>query len=280
MLAEAQFARNHERSAAPSYIKGFVRKGFAYIGLRRWRDAKGAFEAGLQYDPFSEDLKRGLEESTQGILKDLIEGRSKEVCSLPVASSTKNAADLDRFALNREPLTCASNGRVDPFTCNSLSTHTHTHNLTPLQLLQLILRRRCYTDPFSECSSDLKTQAASTPLSQLASVCPCLAQVRALPAPPKKERIGYLPYDAPLHRIHPKDMLPVRLLTPFQAENDYHVKDTYNYMTVQTDIRQPKRHLHYIEDAYFHDTWERALRVAVDRIQVRALPSKSCDRRE
>jgi hypothetical protein len=26
VLAEAQFARNHERSAAPSYIKGFVRK--------------------------------------------------------------------------------------------------------------------------------------------------------------------------------------------------------------------------------------------------------------
>ena len=49
------------------------------MGLRRWRDAKGAFETGLQYDPFNEDLKRGLEESTQGVLKDLIEGRSKEV---------------------------------------------------------------------------------------------------------------------------------------------------------------------------------------------------------
>jgi hypothetical protein len=54
-------------------------QGFAYMGLRRWRDAKGAFETGLQYDPFNEDLKRGLEESTQGVLKDLIEGRSKEV---------------------------------------------------------------------------------------------------------------------------------------------------------------------------------------------------------
>jgi len=112
-------------------------------------------------------------------------------------------------------------------------------------------------------------------LTQPKSIRLCVAQVRALPAPPKKERIGYLPYDAPLHRIHPKDMLPVRLLTPFQAENDYHVKDTYNYMTVQTDIRQPKRHLDYIEDAYFHDIWERALRVAVDRIQVRALRSKA-----
>ena len=28
-------------------------------------------------------------------------------------------------------------------------------------------------------------------------------------------------------------MLPVRLLTPFQAENDHHIKDTYNYVTVQ-----------------------------------------------
>lgn len=28
-------------------------------------------------------------------------------------------------------------------------------------------------------------------------------------------------------------MLPIKLLTPFQAENDHHIKDTYNYVTVQ-----------------------------------------------
>ena len=40
----------------------------------------------------------------------------------------------------------------------------------------------------------------------------------------------------------------MKLLTPFQAENDYHLKDTYNYMTVQADIRLPKRHFAYLED--------------------------------
>lgn len=32
----------------------------------------------------------------------------------------------------------------------------------------------------------------------------------------------------------PFALLPqVKLLTPFQAENDHHIKDTYNYATVQ-----------------------------------------------
>ena len=54
----------------------------------------------------------------------------------------------------------------------------------------------------------------------------------ALPASSKVAgRITTLPHAAPLHHIHPRDMLPVRLLTPFQADNDYHVKDTYNYVT-------------------------------------------------
>ena len=48
----------------------------------------------------------------------------------------------------------------------------------------------------------------------------------------KQERLTQLPYATPLHRVHPKDMLPTELLTPFQAKNDYHLKDTYNYMTV------------------------------------------------
>ena len=43
-------------------------------------------------------------------------------------------------------------------------------------------------------------------------------------------------------------MLPTRLLTPHQAENDYNIKDTYNYMTVQTDIKLPRVHIAYLED--------------------------------
>ncbi len=31
-------------------------------------------------------------------------------------------------------------------------------------------------------------------------------------------------------------MLPLKLLTPFQAENDHHIKDTYNYVTVQVAL--------------------------------------------
>jgi hypothetical protein len=31
-------------------------------------------------------------------------------------------------------------------------------------------------------------------------------------------------------------MLPLKLLTPFQAENDHHIKDTYNYVTIQVSI--------------------------------------------
>lgn len=40
-------------------------------------------------------------------------------------------------------------------------------------------------------------------------------------------------YAAPLHRIKTDDMLPLRLLSPYQAENDHHIKDTYNYLTIQ-----------------------------------------------
>ena len=45
----------------------------------------------------------------------------------------------------------------------------------------------------------------------------------------------------------------MELLTPFQAENDHHIKDTYNYMTVQTDTRICIRHLNFINDNYYLD---------------------------
>ena len=49
-------------------------------------------------------------------------------------------------------------------------------------------------------------------------------------------------------RLRDGDMLPTRLLTPHQAENDYNIKDTYNYVTVQTDIKLPRVHIAYLED--------------------------------
>ena len=44
-----------------------------------------------------------------------------------------------------------------------------------------------------------------------------------------------------VHKVHPPALaLQVKLLTPFQAENDHHIKDTYNYATVQ--VRRASRH--------------------------------------
>ena len=57
--------------------------------------------------------------------------------------------------------------------------------------------------------------------------------MRAITYPDPAQRITYHPHSAPLHRIRTGDMLPLRLLTPFQAENDHGIRDTYNYATVQ-----------------------------------------------
>ncbi|KAI8104703.1 hypothetical protein M9434_003256 [Picochlorum sp. BPE23] len=78
------------------------------------------------------------------------------------------------------------------------------------------------------------------------------------------QKISYHPYAAPLHRIKTDDLLPVKLLTPFQAENDHHIKDTYNYMTVQSDIRMPKRIIKQLQDPYFNRQYRRAIEQAVD----------------
>lgn len=203
-LAEAQFARSHERSAVPSFVKSFQRKaryaqhapacripalpepprlaaaslvlkmyesmtdrrqpvaplvaaiflshqGFALLGLGLARQAKVAFEEGLKYDPFSEELKRGIEEATQSLLGELLNGGGREQLSLPAP------------------------GRA-------------------------------------------------------------------------QERIALLPHSAPLHVVHASDALPVRLLSPQQAESDHHVKDTYNYLTISADIRLPERHVAYLAD--------------------------------
>lgn len=44
-------------------------------------------------------------------------------------------------------------------------------------------------------------------------------EILALQAPVPDQRITYHPYSAPLHRIKNENMLPVQLLTPFQARD-------------------------------------------------------------
>lgn len=34
-----------------------------------------------------------------------------------------------------------------------------------------------------------------------------------------------------------------------QAESDHHVKDTYNFVTVRSDVRMPARHIRYLHDS-------------------------------
>ena len=48
-----------------------------------------------------------------------------------------------------------------------------------------------------------------------------------------------------------------------QADNDHHVKDTYNYVTVQADIKMPGRHLAYLADSRRHAAYESAIKAAV-----------------
>ena len=83
-------------------------------------------------------------------------------------------------------------------------------------------------------------------------------------------KISNLPHAAPLHSLHVKDQLPVRLLTPFQAEKQYHIRDTYNYVTVQADIRMPGRHFGYLCDRARLEAFERAITIAIDRTRAEA----------
>jgi len=58
-----------------------------------------------------------------------------------------------------------------------------------------------------------------------------------------------------------------------QAESDHHVRDTYNYMTVQTDIAMPKRQLKIVEDAVRQAAWAKAIKESVRAI---AAEEKDC----
>lgn len=166
---ERFYQKQSDDGTVKVFVKGYARKGFALMGMRRPKLAKIEFEHGLEMSPNDEELKRGLEEATQAIIRDLYVGRGKE----------------KQYAL-------PSSGKMN-------------------------------------------------------------------------ERISSLPYSAPLHRVHPTDLLPNKLLTPFQAENDYHLKDTYNYMTIQADIRLPKRHFKLLHDEVRLAKYSEAIRRAIDK---------------
>eukprot|EP00884_Botryococcus_braunii_P006992 jgi/Botrbrau1/16294/Bobra.0066s0063.1 len=108
-------------------------------------------------------------------------------------------------------------------------------------------------------------------LGKLKSLMGCNAgkgkETLALPAPIPVQRITYHAHAAPLHKLRTEDMLPLHLLTPFQAERDHETRDVYNYLTVQTDIRMPKRQLSFLQDRQRHQQYERAIVAAVDHIK-------------
>ena len=176
-LANERFTQlqSDEGSSVKTFVKGYARKGFALMGLKQPKLAKLEFEFGLSMAPNDDELKRGLEESTQAIIRDLYVGRGKEKVQYALPSSGKTS-----------------------------------------------------------------------------------------------ERISSLPYSAPLHRVHPRDLLPNKLLTPFQAENDHHLKDTYNYMTIQSDIRIPKRYFRVLHDEERRVKYDAAIKRAIDKIHAEA----------
>lgn len=51
-----------------------------------------------------------------------------------------------------------------------------------------------------------------------------------------------------------------------QAESDHHVRDTLNYMTVQTDVAMPIRAIQQVQDAARVGPWRDAIRWAVAQV--------------
>ncbi|KAL3131069.1 hypothetical protein ABBQ38_000384 [Trebouxia sp. C0009 RCD-2024] len=52
-----------------------------------------------------------------------------------------------------------------------------------------------------------------------------------------------------------------------KAESDHHVRDAYNYMTVQTDIAMPKRQIQVVQDTLCQDAWTAAISHTVAAIR-------------
>ena len=85
--------------------------------------------------------------------------------------------------------------------------------------------------------------------------------------PSHSRSITYHPHSAPIHRIKDEEQLPLTLLTPFQAENDPNIKETYNYMTVQADIRMPGRALREVRDVETIRAYRQAIEKAVGALE-------------
>lgn len=60
----------------PIYAKALLRKGAALLGLQRPREASLALQEGLKIDPFDVEMKACLQEATQKILAEIMEGAS------------------------------------------------------------------------------------------------------------------------------------------------------------------------------------------------------------
>lgn len=64
--------------------------------------------------------------------------------------------------------------------------------------------------------------------------------------------MALLPLASPAHLVmapgdweDDQDCLPLRLLTPAQAERDEKTRDVYHFLTVQADVAVPRRHLRW-----------------------------------
>eukprot|EP00210_Caulerpa_lentillifera_P006726 g6428.t1 len=165
----AEFSIQRTGKFCPSYVKAYVRKGLALLALGCAHEASAVFNEGLEVDPKNVELRIGLEDATRVILEDLLQGKGKQILSLPAAK-------------------------------------------------------------------------------------PC-------------KRITNFAYSTPLHKIKVDDVLPNTLLTPQQAERDHHIRDTYNYVTIQTDVRMPSKCIKVLEDNERCDLFSKAVRKAVHSIQ-------------
>lgn len=65
--------------------------------------------------------------------------------------------------------------------------------------------------------------------------------------------------------------VPRNLLTPFRAEGEAELKDLYNFMTVQSDVRVPKRAIKCLEDERSNEAYRSAVFSAVCATNVCAL---------
>ncbi|KAK9825810.1 hypothetical protein WJX74_009582 [Apatococcus lobatus] len=170
----------------------------------------------------------------------------------------QRASQLALDAMKRDPRMMAG------YTKSLLRKAAALIGLTRYREATLTLDEGLRLDPLNSSMQQLHAEASRGVLGDLLEGKGM--EMRALPAPEASQRITSHPFAAPLHRIRTDNMLPTKLLTPFQAESDHNVKDTYNYMTIQTDIRMPRRHFTFLEDSELHRVFQAAISQAVAQI--------------